>query len=122
MHFGDYNHDGNPTAFFLQTGVEPCGKILGIVVGVTPTHPRLHAFGTALHPNEPLVMHRKEWEALLGSRGPTEVLDWPCGDHGSDTETDLELSATNEGIHAVRREFACTETGKRGRLLYEKHL
>lgn len=59
MRFTDYNHDGNSTEFFLQTGVEPCGKTTGIVVGVTPILPRLHAFGTALHPDKPLIMQKK---------------------------------------------------------------
>jgi len=122
MRFGDYNHDGNSTEFFLQTGVEPCGKIEGIVVGVTVDDKRLHAFGTALHPDKPLVMQEREWEALLKTTGPTTVVDWSCGDHGSDTETDLALSATNGRIQAVRRVFGCTETGKRGHLLREHAL
>jgi hypothetical protein len=122
MRFADYNHDGNSTEFFLQTGVEPCAKVSGIVVGVTPNSPQLHAFRTAAHPDKPLVMHKGEWEALLKSTGPTEVLDWPCGDHGSEIESDLVLSAANGAIHAVRREFKCTETGKRGRLLREQEL
>lgn len=122
MRFADYNHDGNATEFFLQTGVEPCGKVSGMVVGITPNRPRLHAFGTVLHPDKPLVMQKKEWEALLNATGPTEVLDWPCGDHGSEIGFDLALSAVDGAIHAVRREFECTETGKRGRMLREQDL
>jgi hypothetical protein len=122
MRFADYNHDGNSTEFFLQTGVEPCGKVMGIVVGVTRGHPRLHAFGTALHPDKPLVLQKREWEALLKATGPTEVLDWPCGDHGSDIERALALSAAQGRIQVVRREFECTETGNRGRLLRERVL
>jgi len=64
-------------------------------------------------------MQKREWEALLKAAGPIEVLEWPCGDHGSEIESDLELSATDEGIQAIRREFECTETGNRGRLLRE---
>lgn len=122
MRFADYNHDENSTEFFLQTDVEPCGKITGIVVGVTPILPRLHAFGTALHPDKPLIMQKREWEALLNSSGPTDVLDWPCWDHGSEIESDLALSTANGAIRAIRREFECTETGKRGRLLREQDL
>jgi hypothetical protein len=122
MHFADYNHDGSSTEFFLQTGVEPCGKTVGIVIGVTPSHPWLHAFGTALHPDKALVLQKREWEALLKASGPTEVLDWPCGDHCSDTETDMALSAMNGSIKAVRREFECTESGNRGRLVHEQVL
>jgi hypothetical protein len=122
MQFADYSHDGNSTEFFLQTGVEPCGKVSGIVVGLTAKHPRLHAFGTVLHPDKPLVMQKREWEALLKTPGPTEVQDWSCGDHGSDIEIDLVLSASNGSIQAVRREFECTDTGNRGRLLHEQVL
>jgi hypothetical protein len=120
MHFADYNHDGQSAEFFLQTDTEPCGKLAGIVVGLTQRNPRLHAFGTVLHPNKPLVMRKTAWQALLTATGHVEVLDWPCGDHGSEIESDLELSATGEGIQAIRREFECTETGNRGRLLREQ--
>jgi hypothetical protein len=119
MQFADYNHDGQPTEFFLSTGVLPCGKNMGIVVGLTPANPRLHAFGTALHPNEPLVMQKREWQALLNANSAVSVLDWRCGDHGSDTETQLELTSTREGIQGTRREFTCTENGSRGQLLSE---
>ena len=69
MRFADY--DLMATAkFFLQTGVEPCGKASGIVVGVTAERPRLHAFGTAAHPDKPLVMQKREWEALLKTSQP----------------------------------------------------
>jgi hypothetical protein len=122
MRFADYNHDDASTEFFLQTGVEPCGKTVGIVVGVTPSQPRLHAFATGNHPEKPLVMQRKDWDALLKADGSTEIMDWPCGDHGSETETDMTLSAPNGGIRAVRREFECTKSGNRGRLLHEQVL
>lgn len=120
MHFADYNHDGKSTEFFLQTGVEPCGKISGIVVGLDRIHARLSAFGTTLHPDKPLVMQKMEWEALLRSSDPIKVLDWQCGDHGSEIETEMELSATNGSIRAIRREYECTEKGDRGRFLREK--
>jgi hypothetical protein len=119
MRFADYNHDAKSAEFLLPIGVLPCGKIIAIVVGLTPANPRLHAFGTVLHPNEPLVMQKREWEALLSATGPVSVLDWRCDDHGSDTETEPEISSTREGIQATRREFACTENGSRGQLLSE---
>jgi len=85
----------------MQTDVEPCGKITGIVVGVTSDRPELHAFGSALHPDTPLVMQKREWEALLKGMRPTEVLDWRCGDHGSEIESDLVVSAT-KGVNSRR--------------------
>jgi hypothetical protein len=122
MRFADYNHDDSSTEFFLQTDLEPCGKVTGVVVGVTPTLPRLHVFGTALHPDKPLVMQKREWEALLKANEPTEVLDWACGDHGSEIESDLTLTVVKGAIHVVRREFECTDGAKRGRLLREQGL
>ncbi len=120
MHFADYDHDGKSTEFFLQTDTEPCGKVTGMVIGLSQRNARLHAFGTALHPDKPLVMHKTAWQALIGSHGPIDVLDWPCGDHGSEIEARLELRAGNKGIRVIRREFKCTETGARGRLLSER--
>lgn len=122
MHFADYNHDGKATEFFLQTSVEPCGKIMGVVVGLGGTHPGLHPFGTATHPEKPLVMQKREWGDLLHSTAPIKVLDWRCGDHGSEIETELELSATNGLIQATRRVYECTEQGSRGRFLREQAL
>ena len=120
MRFADYNHDGQATEFFLQTGVEPCGKITGIVIGVTADNPKLHAFVSTANPGKPLYLQKPEWEVLLKTTGPVQVLDWPCGDHGSENEKDVELSVTKSGIRAVRKTFECTETGKRGHLLEEK--
>jgi hypothetical protein len=120
MYFVDYNHDGKSTEFFLQTDVAPCAKILGIVVGLTPNNPKLHVFGSMSNPDKPLVLQKTEWEALRKSTGPVEVLDWPCGDHGSEVEIDMALRTINGAIEAVRREFDCTEDGKRGRLLREE--
>ena len=120
MNVADYNHDGQATEFFLQTGVKPCGKVMGIVVGVTKRDPRLHVFGTVLNPNKPLVLQRMEWVALLTAAHPGEILDWPCGDHGSESEVDLDITASNGEIQGIRREYACTEAGIRGKLLSEQ--
>lgn len=117
MRFGDYNHDGWATEFFLQTGVAPCGKIVGTVVGLTARNPKLHAFGSVANPGKPLYMQKREWEALRKTAGPVSILDWDCGDHGSENEEDVELRITEEGIRAVRKTFECTESGKRGHLV-----
>jgi hypothetical protein len=120
MNLADYNHDGQSTEFFLQTGTLPCGKATGIVIGITPTNPRLHAFGTVLNPTMPLIMKVWEWKALLASAHPGEVVDWRCFDHASETETDLELSVSKGEIQGIQREFSCTEAGTRDKLLSEK--
>jgi hypothetical protein len=121
MNLADYDHDGRSTEFFLQTGVLPCGKIMGVVIGLSPGNPRLHAFGSALHPGQPLYLQKSQWDALRSSAGPVRVMDWRCGDHGAGTETEIELQATGAGIRATRREFECTDDG-RGKLLSKKEL
>ena len=44
-------------------------------------------------------------------------VDWACGDHGSDTQDELELWADAKGIHAVRRTYACDDDLARGALV-----
>jgi hypothetical protein len=117
MNFADYDHDGASTEFFLQSGVEPSGKRMGVVIGISSRKSRLHAFGSARHPRKPLVLQKPEWDALRTSEGPVRILDWGCGDHGSETETDLELEATPAGIRAVRRTYGCDASFHRGKLL-----
>jgi hypothetical protein len=120
MRFADYNHDGMSAEFYLQTETLPCGKHSGIVIGVTPSNPKLHVFATALHPNKPLILQKTEWDSLLKQPQAGQTLDWGCGDHGSDTETDMELRATDGKIRGIRREYKCTEAGNRGMLISEK--
>jgi hypothetical protein len=63
-----------------------------------------------------------EWEALLGAKGPVKVVDWRCWDHGSDTETVLQLSADKKGIHVSQMEYKCNEDGSRGRFIKKEGL
>jgi hypothetical protein len=122
MHFADYNHDGQATEFFLQTGVLPCGKRMGVVVGISKQWPNLHAFGTSLHPSTPLEMNEQNWKVFLRSKTPVRVMEWRCGDHGSDTETEIELNSNKEGISAILRQYQCSEKGQRGALIEKKPL
>lgn len=121
MNFADYNHDGAATEFFLQTDVAPCGKRLGVIVGIATGNPHLHAFGTARRPNSPLILQKTVWDALAKSAKPSRITDWPCGDHGSEIESEIEIRATVRGIQGTRREYQCTETG-RGRLIRQQEL
>jgi hypothetical protein len=100
----------------------PCGKSLGLVVGVSKRNPRLHALGAAAKPGKPLYMQKGEWEALRRATGPIEVLDWPCGDHGADTETRLFLRWTPKGVVGALREYSCTQDFKPGSLVHEEPL
>ncbi|HLH17721.1 MAG TPA: hypothetical protein VKX45_10895 [Bryobacteraceae bacterium] len=122
MQLEDYDHDGNATEFYIQTEAVPCGKSYGVVVGVSKTNPRLHAFGTSSTPDKPLYLLKEEWEALRSATGPVDVLDWECGDHASDQRVEVHLSWTSAGIYGRRRRYACMEDGKPGKLIADEPL
>ena len=122
MRFGDYDHDGKATEFVFQVGTLPCGKKMSVVIGVSDKNPRLHVFGAADNPNKPLILQASHWEALLHAKSPVKVMDWKCGDHGSDRETELLLSADKNGIHASSVEYECKDDGSRGKLVKKEGL
>lgn len=118
MELADYDSDGRATEFFIQTGTMPCGKRAGIVVGISRNNPRLHLFTTAKNPQQPLVLYDHQWKSLRHAKGHSvRVIDWPCLDHGSETEMELELKAVMGKISMKRRTYQCTESGKRGKLM-----
>jgi hypothetical protein len=117
MRLEDYDHDGRATEFILQIGTEACGKIMSIVVGISRSNPRLHAFTSVKNPKEPLILQRWHWEELAQTKGPVKVVHWPCGDHGSGEETEYELNAEDGRIHVLARKYICIENdSKRGKL------
>lgn len=120
IRLGDYDHDGQATEFFLQTGTLPCAKRTGVVVGVSKKNPRLHVFGTALHPDKPLVLQYEEWQAVLHASGSARMIDWACGDQGADTQTEVELRLTPDGIDVRWREYDCEDEGVQRTLLNER--
>jgi hypothetical protein len=117
MNLRDFDHDGRATEFFLQTSAAPCGKRMGIVVGVSRGRPALHAFGSALNPAKPLVLRADHWDALAKSASPADRVDWACGDHGSDTQEELTLRADSAGVHVTRHFYQCNADCTRGSLL-----
>jgi hypothetical protein len=122
MHFGDYDHDGHATEFYLETESGPCGKSTGFVVGVSADNPKLHAFGTASHPDAPLYLRQREWEALRKATAAVDVEDWACGDHGAEMETTVELYWTGQGIDGLRKDYSCPSSGEARRLIDQKPL
>jgi hypothetical protein len=120
MNFADYDHDGKRTEFYLQTEAAPCGKSVGVVIGLSTDNPRLHVFGTVSNPGKPLYLQKREWEALRdASSAPVKVLDWACYDHAAPTETDLELRWSAQGIDGVRREYTCPSKNETRTLISE---
>ena len=122
MNFADYDHDGTKNEFYLQTGTIPCGKSEGVLIGLSKTSHRLHAFGTASSPGKPLHLGKWEWEALRDASGPVEVMAWTCGDHGSETQAKLLLGWTDGGIDGVQRVFSCPDNSEPVRLITEQPL
>jgi hypothetical protein len=123
MHFADYDHDKKATEFFIQTEAAPCGKSIGVLVGLSATNSRLHVFGTASNPSKPLYLEKFEWEAIRNnSTGSINVVDWPCADHGAETQTELTLKWSINGIDGVRREYECPVNPKRRNLISEHPL
>jgi len=122
MRFGDYDHDGRATEFLLQVGTLPCGMKMSVAVGISRSTPNLHVFSTVEHPEKRLILTASQWQALLEAKSPIKVGDWLCGDHGSDTETELELGADADGIHAKKREYECKDDGGRGQFIGEEVL
>jgi len=123
MHLDDYDHDGKRTEFYLQTSTLPCGKSVGVVVGLSTNNTRLHVFGTASNPSKPLYLQRHEWQALRNaSSGPVNTVDWPCGDHGADTQTEIQLQWSAEGINGKSREYTCPPNNEGRRLINERPL
>jgi len=64
MNFADYDHDGKATEFYVQTEAAPCGKSLGVVIGLSTYNPKLHVFATVSNPDKPLYLQKREWDAM----------------------------------------------------------
>lgn len=123
MHFADYDHDGQQTEFYIQTDALPCGKSAGIIIGLSTSNPHLHVFGTISHPSKPLFLQAHEWEALRNTTSHSvNVVDWQCGDHGADSQTELQLHWSDQGIDGVRREYTCPSKGETRQLINEDPL
>lgn len=120
MQFGDFDHDGRATEFIVQIGTLPCGRQMSVAVGISRDKPYLHVLTTVDHPDRPLVLERRHWMTLLKAKKPVRVVDWPCGDHGSETEGELELRADSDGIHVKRFEYTCPENAKLKKLIREE--
>lgn len=116
MDLRDYDHDGVASEFLVQVSAGPCGHTEYVAVGLSTANPRLHALGSAKSPTAPLVLPGAAWAALAVG-GQRQVVRWPCGDHGAEEEEVLVLSSEKGAIGVRERRFACTEDGKRGRLL-----
>jgi len=119
MKFADYDRDGAATEFLIQVETLPCGKLQFAAIGVTKTIPHLHALTSVAHPNTPLIMPLTAWQALLQSPGPTAVQMWACGDHGSETRSELVVSAISGALRVKDRKYSCPTKGEAEKLIKE---
>jgi hypothetical protein len=92
----DYDHDGRATEFVLNVGAGPCGHTQAVVVGISKTNGKLHAFGTKESPDTPLVLeHAKDWEKLK-SGSSADVVQGACGEASALEETKLHVTADGD--------------------------
>jgi len=115
MKLADYRQDGGH-AFVLPTESGPCGHASGVLIGLAGAPPKLRAFGSETHPDTPLQLPLSVWRSLLTPAPNHRITVWTCGDHGSDSETEIEIAPSPHGFRVLEREFACTDDGARGAL------
>lgn len=113
MTMADYDHDGTASEFLVQVSAGPCGHTDYAAVGVSKANGKLHALGSKAHPERPLVMPGRAWQALLGAK-PARVVNYPCGDHGAEQQEELALSAADGAISVQRIMRACKDAGGAG--------
>ena len=112
LKLADFDHDGWATEFVLQVRNKPCGQRPSILVGVSPGRPKLHAFGSADHPDRPLILEAEAWKRLRDTQGSGgRFVESACGDHGAVQQREVALRADASGIHAVRETYACDASG-----------
>jgi hypothetical protein len=116
MWFADYDRDGQPTEFLVQVSVAPCGKRAMTLIGACKANPALHVFGTADHPDKPLILYAHIWQELLDSKGDVTSVEWPCGDHGAEEQTEVRIWTDKAGIHATRLTYECDDSSARAKL------
>ncbi len=57
------------------------------------------------------------WQALLAGPAPRTILDSPCGDHGSATQTTLTVGADHGVVRVTSRNYSCPTNGAKPELL-----
>ena len=119
MRLADYGRDGAATQFLVQVGTLPCGKQQFVAIGLTRGDRSLHALTSVSRPEKPLIMPEAAWQALLRGPGPTRVPTWACGDHGSESRSELVVAAKNGAIRVQERMYSCPMDGAVETLLRE---
>jgi hypothetical protein len=100
MQLGDYDHDGRDTEFVvvLSTG-NPCGNSYAVVVGISRSDPKLHVFGTVDDPHSRLTLGIRAWEEVRHGTGTVRIVEFGCGNHGSEEEQSHFIVIDGAGLH-----------------------
>lgn len=109
MGMADYIHEGQATQFLFQVDTAPCGKRQMVLLGISKEDPHIHVFASAEDQNAPLILGSWEWEALLKNKTPIDVIDWDCGDHGSERQLRVHLLVKSGVIHVTRTSRRCPD-------------
>jgi hypothetical protein len=118
----DYNGDGLAAEFVLQVGAGPCGHRQGVLLGVDARGGPIRVFGTKTNPAAPLSLEMKTWDSFL-FKNSFDSVEFGCGDHGSEDETVLHLSAKDGEFNAVEERFDCSgKGGTRGKSIFKGEL
>lgn len=113
MKLADYDRDGMASEFLVQVAAGPCGHTEYAAVGVSKASGRLHALSSKANPAAPLVLPAAAWRAMLGA-GPGRVVNYRCGDHGTEQQEELAVSARGGAISVQRVLRECRESGAAG--------
>lgn len=104
----DYDHDGMATEFVLQVSSGPCGHRPSILVGFDSRTKRLRAFASVEDPKSPFVLERpSDWEKVRQAPGRISLVQYGCGDHGTEVEETVTVWTDARGLHARRGTKAC---------------
>ncbi len=114
----DYNNDSVSRGFFLPT-ISVAEHEYGVVIGVTRDNPNLHAFNSLANPKLPLYLQDTQWAAVRLKK--PKAINWTCGDHGSEDETEEIFHYPKAGgIEVAERTYSCEDGfSYRGKLLSE---
>jgi hypothetical protein len=121
MSFEDYDHDGRATEFLFRIGPRAgaCGHTSTVLaIGISKAKPKLHVFMDSDKPSNWMEFQMDDWEKIrtMTPDQPLKIIDWPCGDHASETEESRTLVLDSAGgFHQKHKRRSCTpaETGLR---------
>jgi hypothetical protein len=111
MHFADYDHDGRPSELVFQVEAgSPCMRTWAVLIGLDRRKNRLQIYGTAEHPEAPILFeHKDDWETLRSVRA-TDLTQVGCGDHFSYEQVDYRVRIDGLGFHVDELRYDCIET------------